>query len=141
MDDRPRRAAVRALLVEAAVWTMATRAEGGALRSRPVTLFADAPEGGADALVLTAASSRKAVDLERWPEVALAGPVPGGWLAAGGTARVIRDPEQVARHVSRLAPGVPAEGVCVLAVTLDEARRWTVLSSDPFDNQVEPLLP
>ncbi|MDN4475515.1 hypothetical protein QQX09_06575 [Demequina sp. SYSU T00192] len=134
----PLRALRDLLAAEPGVWLLGTRAADG-MRTRPVRVFAD--EGDADLVVLTGARSRKAAELELWPEFTLAGPVAGGWLAAEGSARVVRDAAPVAAWVARHAPGVHAGEVCALVLAPARARRWSVSSGSPFDNTVATLLP
>lgn len=132
-----------ALASGGSTWLLSSRDSGGALRTRPVTVWWDPADLDAPAPVvhvLTGADGRKAADLEREPEVTVSGPVPGGWFAAGGRTQVVRDPAAVVSALRRIAPRVPAQGVAVLRITLLEARRWSVASDRPFDNSVEQLL-
>ncbi len=115
----------------------------GAIRSRPVTVWVDDTElvGPLPVLhVLTGADARKADALQRDATATLAGPVRGGWFAAGGRADVIRDPSAVRDLLARLAPGLPSDGVAVIRITVLEARRWSVRSVRPFDNVCTQLL-
>lgn len=132
-----------ALASGGSTWLLSSRDAGGALRTRPVTVWWDpADVDGTEPVVhvLTGADARKAADLERDPEATVAGAVPGGWFSAGGRTEVIRDPAAVAVILRRVAPAVPVRDVAVLRITLLEARRWSVLSDRPFDNTVTQLL-
>ncbi|WP_062464209.1 pyridoxamine 5'-phosphate oxidase family protein [Demequina soli] len=140
MTAAARREAVRELLTEShEAWLLTSRVAGRGIRTRPVRLFGG--RGGPDVMVLTGATSRKAAEIELWPEVTLAGPIGDGWFAAEGTARVLRDSADVEELVVECAPGVHAADICVIAVTLTSARRWVVRSPSAFDNAIDTLLP
>ncbi|WNM23577.1 pyridoxamine 5'-phosphate oxidase family protein [Demequina capsici] len=126
-----------------AVLLMTSRDLEGALRTRPVSVFWDTKEVDGPAprvYVFTSIGARKADELEANPEVTLGGPLADGWFAGGGAATVVRSPEESNAIVERVAPDIPVARVTVLILTLNEARRWIVRSSHPFDNDVEQLL-
>lgn len=118
-------------LAPGSVWLLTTRTRDSRLRTRPVTIVATTPER---IIVVTGLDAEKLDQLRHDPAVSMAGPAPGGWLAAEGEATVHTAPDQVEALVASSPLALPGYGLAAIEIRLDRARRWEVRSHDPWDN-------
>ena len=115
------------------IWLLSTRTREGGLRTRPVAVFPGAE--ASEVLVMTTRGARKLAEIAAHPGVTLSGPASGGWWAGEGQAAV----DSRADHVGEAcaAAGLPnLPDAVLIRISFTSGRRWTVHSTDPWDNSV-----
>lgn len=133
---RRRRRGALSQIAAGSVWLLTTRTEDGLLRTRPVTVVAVLPER---LVMVTGADATKLTQIRRDPQVSIAGPVAGGWLALEASATVHEAPAKVRALLRTTALPLPDHGLAAIVARPSRARRWQVLGPEPWNNECQEL--